>query len=159
MGSLIMTVIRIIKFVVDTIADSAKDNEDGSAKCMACVAQLCARCLENLVEYIAKQAYAYQAISGETFCKSAWNGFLLNLKYCAKFYFAITISTWFVAIGIVFVVASNLSIGIILVKNVTKEIEDPEIELYGPFFIYFMMTVLVAIVCLGLFDDAVIAIL
>jgi len=96
------------------------------------------RCIENLVEYIAKTAYAYQAISGETFCKSAWNGFLLNLKYCAKFYFAITIAGWFMIMGIIFTVFLNLMLALLLVNYITKEADDPDVELYGPFFIYFI---------------------
>ena len=148
-----------MRFVVESLAEGAKDSDDGVAKLIACIAMCCMRCIENCIEYLNKIAYAYQAISGEPFCKSAWNGFLLNLKYCAKFYFAITISGWFIVIGILFVVFSNMMIGLFLVNYVTKEADDPDVELYGPAFVFFMNSLIVSIVCLGLFDDAVIAIL
>ena len=117
------------------------------------------RCIENVIEYLSKTGYAYMAISGQPFCKSAWNGFLLNMKYCAKFYFAHSIASMFVFIGILFITGSNLLVGVFLVNYVTKEVDDPEIELRSTFIIFLILSIFVASVCLGLFDDAVVVIL
>jgi len=35
------------------------------------------KCLEEIMEYINKAAFAYMAISGKSFCSSALNGLLL----------------------------------------------------------------------------------
>lgn len=37
-GSLIVTIISIIKFVIDTLAEGAKEDGDGAAKLIACIA-------------------------------------------------------------------------------------------------------------------------
>ena len=53
-----------------------------------------------MVEYITEMGLAFQAVSGDPFCKSAWSGFLLNLKHLAKFYFARSLTGLFVFMGI-----------------------------------------------------------
>ena len=69
---------------------AARDaKEEGPAAIIACVMLCCIKCIEDIVSYINKNAYAYMAISGENYCTSAWNGFLNNLKHAAKFYFAV----------------------------------------------------------------------
>lgn len=158
-GSLVMTLLRLLRLLAEMLVESAKEDGDGAAKCIACIALCCIRCIENIAEYITRLAYAYQSISGDAFCRSAKNGFLLNLKYCAKFYFAITIAGWFIIIGIMFVTLFNLCIGAALYNYVTLEVDDRDVEYFGPAFVYFMQSVLVAMVCLGLFDEAAIAIL
>lgn len=37
-GSLILTLVSILKFIVDTVAESANENGDGAAKLVACLA-------------------------------------------------------------------------------------------------------------------------
>lgn len=61
------------------------------------------------------------AVSGEPFCKSAWNGFLLNLKYLAKFYFANTIANLFVLAGVIAVTCINTGIAWVMFKYALKE--------------------------------------
>jgi hypothetical protein len=47
------------------------------------------------------------AVSGDSFCTSAWNGFLINLKHCVKFYFAQEIGGFFIFMGVVFITLIN----------------------------------------------------
>lgn len=155
-GSLIMTLIKILVFIVETLAKSNSDSTNPAARCIACIALCCVRCLERLVEYLNKTAYAYMAISGTSFCKSAWSGFLLNLKYLAKFYFAISIAGMFVFMGVFSVAVANIAIGYALTHYVTKEIDDVN-SLFGPFVAIVVLSFFIPIVCLGLFDEAVIA--
>jgi choline transporter-like protein 2/4/5 len=42
-------------------------------KCAECFLAL----LEKICDYINASAYAYQAVSGDSFCTSAWNAFML----------------------------------------------------------------------------------
>jgi len=114
--------------------------------------------LEDIIEYISKIGYAYMAVTGEKFCDSCWNGFLLNMKYCAKFYFAQTIAGMFVFIGILMCAGANIGIGYVLVKYVTKEVEKFGLENMGPVFIVFIIiSFLIPAICLGMFDEAVVA--
>ena len=41
--------------------------------------------LEKCIKFITKNAYIQCAVSGENFCKSAWNAFTLILKNAARF--------------------------------------------------------------------------
>jgi len=43
------------------------------------------KCIEDICDYINKAAFAYMAVTGDSFCTSAWSGALLNLKHLVKF--------------------------------------------------------------------------
>lgn len=155
-GSLIMTIVTILRTMVDIMANNANESGNGAAKVIACVAQCLMRCLEDLIEYINRTAYAYMAVTGDGFCASAWNGFLLNLKYCAKFYFAIRIASMFVFMGILAVTAANTGLGYLLMTYATKDAEKME-SVIAPLILIAAMTLTIASIFLGLFDEAVLA--
>jgi len=48
----------------------------------------CLSCIGSVVEAMNDLAFANMAISGDPFCKSAWNGFMINLRHLGKFYLA-----------------------------------------------------------------------
>lgn len=114
MGSLILTIVSILRAIVDALAESAKKDGDGAAKLIACLAQCCMSCLESLIEHLTKLSYAYMAVSGDSFCASAWNGFILNLKHLAKFCFALNIAGLFIFMGVLTITAVNTGIGYLL---------------------------------------------
>jgi len=89
LGSFVLTIVAILRAIVESLAESANRDGDGAAKLIACIAQCLMGCLESIVEHLTKLSYAYMAVSGDSFCTSAWNGFLLNLKHLAKFIFAL----------------------------------------------------------------------
>lgn len=157
-GSLVVTLISILKAMVDALAEGAKEDGDGAAKLVACIAQCCVGCLEACIEYLTKLGYAYMAVTGETYCSSAWNGFLLNLKHCSKFYFAQSIAGMFVFMGILTVTFTNVGIGYLLVNHVTQEADDvgEGTSLAGPYLVFFLLSAIIPTVCLGLFDEAVV---
>lgn len=108
-GSFIHTLISVLRAIVDTLVDAAEKNSgnNGVVACLGCLLKCCMGCLESLIEYINLNAYAYMAISGDAYCKSAWNGFMMNLKHLVKFYFADTLANMFVFMGILTIVALN----------------------------------------------------
>lgn len=79
-------------------------------------------CLESLIEHLTKISYAYMAVSGDSFCSSAWNGFLLNLKHLAKFVFAIEIAGLFIFMGLLTITCVNTGIGYVMVKYLVKDL-------------------------------------
>ena len=79
----------------------------------------------------------------------------MNLKHCAKFYFALSIASMFVMTGIFTVMSCNIAIAWALVTYVTKE-GDEVSSLVGPYFVFVLISLLIPVVCLGLFDEAVI---
>lgn len=120
-GSLVLTIIAILKAIVDAMAESAKKDGDGAAKIIACIAQCLMGCLEALIEHLSKLSYAYMAISGDSFCTSAWNGFILNLKHLAKFVFAIRIGSLFIFMGLVTITCANVGIGYLSMMYIIKD--------------------------------------
>jgi hypothetical protein len=78
-GSFIIAVIRFIRivfmFLAKQIEKQSGDNPvvKGMVKCAECVLA----CIEKICNYINESAFAYQACSGENFCSSAWNAFML----------------------------------------------------------------------------------
>lgn len=95
------------------------------------------------------------SVSGDTFCKSAYSGFLLNLKHCFKFYFAQDIGSFFVTLGVFFITVLNTIIfyGLTKIDNPEKVNPVPEI------LVVFVLSFIMSVIMLGLFDDAVRAIL
>jgi len=100
-GSFIITLVRVIDAILVTIchkiAEASGDN--GCVKCMVCCAECCLGCLEKIVDYVTKGAYAYMAVSGQSFCTSAWHGFLLHMKHGLEFSFAMYLAEVFIIIG------------------------------------------------------------
>lgn len=93
------------------------------------------------------------AVTGDSFCTSVWNGFILNLKYAAKFYFAQSIAAMFVFMGILFVTFANLGIGHVLISYVFAA--PPSVV--GVYVVFLIISFLIPFVCLGQFDEAVVA--
>jgi hypothetical protein len=153
-GSLVLTLVSILRAIVENLANTAEREGDGAAKLIACIAKCCMACLESIIEHLSKVAYAYMAVSGDSFCESAWNGFVLNLKHLAKFIFALRIASLFVFMGVVTITCVNTATGWALCKYVIKDAVDGQTVV--PSLIAFAITsFIVAIVFLGTFDEAV----
>lgn len=71
-------------------------DENAIAKCLI---ECCLKLIEGALEMLSRTAYANMAISGDSFCKSAWNGFIINLRHLVKFYFANSIASVIVMFG------------------------------------------------------------
>ena len=94
------------------------------------------------------------AVSGENFCTSAWNGFLLNIKHIMKFSFANLLAVVFIFIGKLSLTIGNMFSCYFIMKNITKDTEEVS-SLLGPLFVVGVTTYLTASIFLGLFDTAV----
>jgi hypothetical protein len=108
-GSFIHTLVAVLRMIVDALVDAAerKGDNNGIIVCIGCLLKCCMSCIENMIEYINLNAYAYMAVSGDAYCKSAWNGFMMNLKHLVKFYFADTLANMFVFMGVLTIIALN----------------------------------------------------
>lgn len=158
LGSLIMTIVMILRFIVDTIVDGACSNNP-AGKCIACCIKCIMKCIEDVVEYLTKTAYSYMAITGQAFCNAGKNGFLLNLKHGAKFYFAVMLAHGFVGVGTFFVFIVNLVLTWLMTTHISKESEDPEIAMWAVWIAAVIISYVVPMECLANFDEAVIAVM
>jgi hypothetical protein len=91
-------------------ADSLADSNNPGAKACGYALKCCLKCIEELVEYLNKVAYAYMAISGNNYCSSAWNGFLLNIKHLCQFFLTIQLAEGMIKLGVFMIVLCNLAI-------------------------------------------------
>lgn len=126
-------------------------------KCVTGCAKCCLRCVEKICDYLNTSAYAMMAISGQSFCTSGWNGFLLNLKHCAKFGWSQSIAMMFIFVGKMGIVMFNLFSLYIIMTKVTKDVEVTDYT--GPMLVVGITSYISATVFLGMFDEAVLALM
>jgi hypothetical protein len=156
-GSLVHTLISIVRYVVETASDSiAKGSENAAVKVLLICAKCLVRCFESLIEYVNKISYAYMAVSGDSYCTSAWNGFLLHLKHNSKFTFATTLAWMFIYMGKFFITCVNCTTYYLIVKYGTKNLDDVQ-SIYAPIAIIGAASFVTAHIFLCLFDEATIA--
>lgn len=121
-------------------------------KCANC----CLKCIEDVCEYINKAAFAYMAVTGDHFCQSAINGFCLNLKHTMQFAWAIFLAKVFIFLGKCAVVSLNVYSCFCIMKFVTKDLEEVS-SIMGPLFVVGVFTYITVSIFLGMFDEAVMA--
>jgi hypothetical protein len=160
MGSFIIALIQLIRIIFYHVAKKAAKASGNNKvieiiiKCGECYLS----CLESICDYINDSAYAYMAVSGDNFCTSAWNGFLLNIKHGAKFAFANFLANLFIFIGKAAIVVVNCFTVFLIMSHVTHDIEELESPVVPIVFVG-IVTYIVASIFLGLFDDVVLALL
>jgi len=123
---------------------------------IGCLLRCCVGYLERMIEWINTVAYAFMAISGDPYCASAWNGFILNLKHLTKFYFANTLAGMFVFIGMLAIVGLNTGTCYLIMKYGTKDTEEIS-SIWVPLILIMISTLITAELFIGLFSEAVTA--
>jgi len=118
-------------------------------RCVGCLLW----CLEKIADYLNEAAYAYMAVSGDSFCSSAWSGFLLNLKHLAKFTFANSIAKMFVALGKFAIVLANMGLSYFIMTQ-TGSIDQVS-SVWGPLICVGLVSFVTASIFLGLLDQTV----
>jgi len=158
-GSFIIAVVQFIRFIFVSLAKKAAkaSGDNAMAKCFIACGDCILRCVEKVCDYLNTAAFAYMAISGDSFCGSAWNGFLLNVKHLLKFSFANFIAKIFTLLGKIGIVVGNIFSLLFIMKYITK---DSEISSdLAPCVIVGFVTYLTASIFLGIFDTAVMALM
>lgn len=85
LGSMIHAIVMILKALIDAATRAESESGDGVNACLLKCVQCCCHCIESLIEYLNKSAYAMCAISGDPYCRSAWNGYMMVLKHLYPF--------------------------------------------------------------------------
>lgn len=158
LGSLLHTIIFMIRIIVDAMVNAAenKGNNNGIVVLVGCLLKCCIRWVEGLIEYLNTMAYAFMAISGDPYCASAWNGFILNIKHLTKFYFATNLAGMFVFIGILAITGINMGTCYLIMKYGTKDTDDLN-SVWVPLVIVIITTFITAELFIGMFSEAVTA--
>lgn len=160
MGAFIIALIRFIRIVFYHLAKKAEKmaGENPAVKCLVACANCCLKCIEKICDYLNETAFCYQAVTGDHFCKSAWEGFLLNLKHGLEFAFANLIAKIFIFIGKIGIVVGNCFTLVFIMNNITKDTEEVN-SIWGPVILVGFVTYLAASLFLSLFEEAVQALL
>lgn len=100
----------------------------------------------------------YMAVTGQWFCSSAWDGFLLNLKHGFKFIFANTLAKMFMFIGKVGITVGNCISCYLIMRYITFDIEELS-SIWTPIILVGIVTYMTASLFLALYEEAVMALL
>jgi hypothetical protein len=86
-------------------------------RCANCIL----KCVEKVCDYINTSAYAFCAVSGNSFCDGAYNGMLLNLKHGMEFAFAQTLAIGFIWLGKLGLTALNCFTCYFIIKSMQNK--------------------------------------
>lgn len=101
------------------------------------------------------------AVSGQGFCTSAWNAFLLQLKHGLAFAWAKFLAEAFIFTGKLAVVLINCGSCYFIMKFVTKDFVGDEAvsSAAAPLVVVGLVTFIATTIFLGLFDETVLSLL
>jgi len=159
-GAFIIALVEFIKFIFLYLAKKAEKASGGNKliKAVVCVAECILSCIEKVCDYVNQAAFAYIAITGDGFCEGAWKGFLLNVKHMLAFTFANYIAKIFILLGKISLVMLNSFTLVFIMKRITGIADDIH-SIWGPVAISALITYITASLFLGIFENAVLALM
>jgi len=148
-GSLIVAIVWIVRIVFEYVAKKMEgaSGENGCTKCLVSSIRCCLACFDRFIRYINRNAYIYCALTGESFCSSAINSFILILKNSVKFGFVDGIATCFMFIAKFFIATATVMISFFIMNAMVKV--D---SVYSPLFAIFLFSYIIATIFIEIFD-------
>lgn len=161
-GALIITIIKVIRFVFVYLASQAvkaSGQEDSCGgklamlfiKCGDCIL----KCFEKICDYINNAAFAYMSVTGDSFCTAAWNGFFLNMKHAAAFGSAKYFAEALIFLGKAGVTALNCFTCVLLINTMNLELAST----VGPCIVVGIWTWFSCEIWLSIFDQAILGVM
>lgn len=148
-GSFILAIVWIIRVIFEYISKKMEDasGNNGCTKCIIGCCRCCLACFDRFIRYLNRNAYIYCALSGEGFCSSAINSFILILKNAAKFGFVEGIAGCFMFIAKFFVATLTTVISFCILRAMVKVS-----SVYAPLLLMFLFAYIVAGIFIEIFD-------
>jgi len=103
-----MVFLQIISSIVRTTAHAVHSSDNIVVKCLICCVKCFIDVLERMVEHLNIDALSFMAISGDSFCKSARLGFLIDIKHLFDFWLARAMGLLFLFYGLLANVAVSV---------------------------------------------------
>ena len=117
-GSFVLAVIWVIRIVFEYIEKKIKGNGDrpvpGAVKWILTCCRCYIDCCHRFVKYVNTNAYCQVALTGESFCVAAMNGFICILKNSGAFIITAGIGGLFNLMGKLTVCVINMVIAWII---------------------------------------------
>lgn len=79
-GSLILSVVQMIRVVLEYLDHKLKGSQNKCARFMLCCLKCCFWCLERFIKFMNRNAYIMIAIYGKSFCTSSRDAFCLLMR-------------------------------------------------------------------------------
>ncbi len=148
-GSFILAVVWVIRIIFEYIGQKMVEASGNNCctRCLVGCIRCCLDCFDRFVRYINRNAYIYMALSGESFCSSALNSFILILKNSAKFAFVEGIADVFMFLAKFFISISTTMLSWLLM-GLMVEYESP----FFPLFVVFLLSYMIASIFIAIFD-------
>lgn len=159
-AAFIIAVVKFIKYCFYYFCKKIEkmSGDNPGVKCMVSCAKCLLECIERVVDYINESALCYMAVTGQWFCTSAWDGFLLNLKHGFKFFFANTLCKMFMFMGKVGITVSNCATCYLIMRFITKDLEELN-SVWTPILMVGFVTYITATLFLSLYEVSVMSLL
>lgn len=130
MGSFILAVVWIIRLIFEIMDKQAKKLKDESAvaRCVLACTRCCLDCFHRFIKFVNENAYIQVALTGENFCSSAMQAFVLALKNAGSFFITNGIGNLIYFLGKACISIVNTTIGYLLISCVPtfeEEIDEP----------------------------------
>ena len=148
-GSFILAIVWIIRFIFEYIGEKVAGaaGNNGCTKCLLGYIRCCLDCFDRFIRYLNRNAYIYMALSGESFCSSALNSFILILKNAAKFAFVEGIADVFMFLAKIFISTATTCLSWLLM-GVMTDVDSP----FMPLFVVFMLSYMIGSIFIAIFD-------
>ena len=111
----------------------------------------CIDCCHRFVKYVNMNAYCQVALTGESFCLGAMNGFILILKNSACFIFTGGLGGFFNLIGKLLVCILNMIIAYIILDMGNTGLAEDVNSPVGPLVVVFIITYVIAQLFMGMY--------
>ena len=152
-----IAIASLIAAIMDAL-ESATEDKDGNPNSLANIYTTCCMSLLGaVIEALNDIAIANMAVSGDKFCTSAMNGFMLTLRHLGKFYLATTIGKFIIMIGKGFIMAISVGFTILVLVNTNQEEGDSaNVGIIILAVINIVIVMVINRLILGLFDEAIV---
>lgn len=142
-GSFILAVVWIIRIIFEYIQNQL-EKSSGKSKTVKLVGdclRCCLDCFHRFIKFINENAYIQMALTGESFCSSAVNAFVLAIKNSGTFFITNGAGMLLQILGKMCITVANTGIcwAILTYNPEFEELDSPHAPLAVCFFFSFMM--------------------
>lgn len=117
-GSLIITLVKIPRYILMYIQSKCEGSQNACAKCCLRCCICCLWCLEKVLKYLNQNAYTIIAIDGKNFCSAAMKAFGILTSNVLRVAAINSIGAFVLFLGKVGVMAATCSIAVVWIKSI-----------------------------------------
>lgn len=156
LGSLLHPMMHILR----RMAEATEENIKGPAAVVALCILCPLRCIEKYLMIVDSTALAFMAVSGESYSKSALNGFLLTWKHLSSFIFTRRTANTLVFFGVVIITSLYCSFyPVLLTKIAYNEYGTRSQSSQLPLLVLLYVNIFISKSFIGLFNALVTSLL